>query len=152
MLIYTMKNDKKILIGSMIGGMVFFSLLMAFIGQGNVRQVPIFFKEHMEATIAFRNMDGETKIVGLKGNADVNPTLVMRTGDFAYILNVINQDGVPHMFYVQGLEIYTKALRPGENDTITIFSKKPGTYYYYDRFEEKPLGKIKAVKVGTLLD
>ena len=147
-----MKNDKKILIGSIIGGMVFFSLLMGFIGQGNVRQVPIFFKEHMEATVAFRNIDGETKIIGLKGNADVNPTLVMRTGDFAYILTVINQDTTPHMFYVEGLEVHTRALRPGENDTIIIYSKNPGTYNYYDRFEERPIGKIKAVKVGMLLD
>ena len=147
-----MKNDKKILIGSIIGGMVFFSLIVGFIGQGNIRQVPIFFKEHMESTVAFRNIDGETKIVGMKGNSDVNPTLVMRTGDFAYILTVINQDTVSHMFYVKGLEVHTKVLRPGENDTITIYSKNPGTYDYYDRIEEKQLGNIKAVKVGTLLD
>ena len=147
-----MKNDKKIMICSIIGGMMFFSLLVGFIGQGNIRQVPIFFKEHMEATVAFRNIDGETKIVGLKGNEDTNPTLVMRTGDFAYILTVINQDTTPHMFYVEGLEVHTKALKPGENDTITIYSKNPGTYNYYDRFEEKPIGKIRAVKVGMLID
>ena len=132
-----MKNDKKFLIGAIIGGMIFFSLLVGFIGQGNVRQVPIFFKEHMEATLAFRNIDGKTKIVGLKGNADVNPTLVMRTGDFAYIITVINQDETSHMFYVEGLEVHTKLLRPGENDTIIIYSKNPGTYNYYDRVEEK---------------
>lgn len=147
-----MKNDKKFLIGVIIGGMMFFLLLIGFIGQGNVRQVPIFFKEHMEATVAFRNIDGETKIVGLKGNAGINPTLVMRTGDFAYILTVINQDTMPHMFYVEGLEIHTKTLRPGENDTVTIYSKNPGTYNYYDRVEEKQIGKIKAVKVGMLID
>ena len=145
-----MKNDKKFLIGAIIGGMTFFSLLIGFIGQGNVRQVPIFFKEHMEATIAFRNINGETKIVGLKGNADINPTLVMRTGDFAYILTVTNQDTTPHMFYVEGLEVHTKLLRPGENDTITIYSKNTGIYNYYDRVEEKQMGKIKAVKVGTI--
>lgn len=147
-----MKISKKVLIVSIIGGMIFFSLLVGFISQGNVRHVPIFFKEHMEATIAFRNIDGETKIVGLKGNADINPTLIMRTGDFAYILTVINQDTTPHMFYIDGLEIHTKVLRPGENETITIYSKNPGVYNYYDRFEEKPIGRIKAVKVGTLLD
>ena len=80
-----MKNNKKFLMFSIIGGMVFFSLLVGFIGQGNVKQVPIFFKEYMEATVAFRNIDGETKIVGLKGNTDINSTLVMRTGDFASI-------------------------------------------------------------------
>ena len=149
---HLVKNDKKFLIGAIIGGMIFFSLLVGFIGQGNVRQVPIFFKEHMEATLAFRNIDGETKIVGLKGNADVNPTLVMRTGDFAYIITVINQDETSHMFYVEGLEVHTKLLRPGENDTIIIYSKNPGTYNYYDRVEEKQIGKIKAVKVGMLID
>jgi hypothetical protein len=138
------------LIVSIIGGVIFFFLLIGFIGQGNVRQVPIFLKEKIEATVAFRNIDGETKIIGLKGNAGVNPTLVMRTGDFAYILTVINQDTTPHMFYVEGLEAHTKVLRPGENETITIYSKNPGTYNYYDRFEEKPIGKIKAVKVGTI--
>lgn len=138
------------MIGSIIGGMIFFFLLIGFIGQGNVRQVPIFFKEQIEATVAFRNIDGETKIIGLKGNAEINPTLVMRTGDFAYILTVINQDTIPHMFYVEGLEAHTKVLRSGENETITIYSKNPGIYNYYDRFEEKPIGKIKAVKVGTI--
>jgi hypothetical protein len=145
-----LKNNKKVLIGSIIGGMIFFFLLIGFIGQGNVRQVPIFFKEQIEATVAFRNIDGETKIIGLKGNAEINPTLVMRTGDFAYILTVINQDTIPHMFYVEGLEAHTKVLRSGENETITIYSKNPGIYNYYDRFEEKPIGKIKAVKVGTI--
>ena len=147
-----MKNNKNFLIFSIIGGMVFFSLLVGFIGQGNVRQVPIFFKEHMEATVDFRNIDRETKIVGLKGNADINPTLVMRTGDFAYTLTVINQDATPHMFYVEGLEVHTKLLRPGENDTITIYSKNPSTYNYYDRVEDIQIGKIKAVKVGMLID
>lgn len=40
-----MKNNKKVLIVSIIGIMVFFFLLIGFIGQGNVRHVPIFFKE-----------------------------------------------------------------------------------------------------------
>lgn len=145
-----MKNNKKVLVGSIIGGMIFFFLLIGFISQGNVRHVPIFLKEQIETTISFRNIDGETKIIGLKGNAGVNPTLVMRTGNFAYILTVINQDAIPHMFYVEGLEVHTKVLRPGENETITMYSKNPGTYNYYDRFEEKPIGKIKAVKVGTI--
>ena len=41
MLHYTMKNDKKILIGSLIGGMIFFSLLVGFIGQGNIKAVKV---------------------------------------------------------------------------------------------------------------
>ena len=147
-----MRSDKKILICAIIGGMMFFAFLIQFVGQGNVRQVPIFFKENMKAILAFKNIDGETKIVGLKGNGDTNPTLVMRTGDFAYIITVINQDTSPHMFYVEGLGVFTKKLGFGENDTITLYSKKEGTYKYYDRFEEKPLGIVRAVKVGTLID
>lgn len=56
------------------------------------------------------------------------------------------------MFYIDGLNIHTKLLRAGENDTITIFSKKEGTYNYFDRFENienlHPLGQFKALKVA----
>ena len=79
-----------------------------------------------------------------------------RTGDTAYILTIINQDPAsPHMFYVTGINAHTKILRPGENDTITIYSKSQGTYNYYDRLdagingtEIKPLGQFMAVRVG----
>ena len=75
----------------------------------------------------------------------------MRTGDFAYILTIINQDAVPHMFYVDGLEMHSKLIQPGENDTITLYSKKEGTYNYYDGLDAKnPIGVIKAVKVTAL--
>jgi hypothetical protein len=112
----------------------------------------------VEATVAFRNVNGEVKIVGLKGNTQVNPILVSRTGDTAYILTVINQDpGSLHMFYIDGINAHTKILRSGENDTITIYSKKEGTYNYYDRLDTsasnsvgmKPLGQFKAVKVAA---
>ncbi|MFZ0326829.1 MAG: hypothetical protein WAL66_05945, partial [Nitrososphaeraceae archaeon] len=104
----------------------------------------------------FRNINGNVKVVGLKGITQVNPTLVSRTGDTAYILTIINQDpGSPHMFYVTGITIHTKILRPLENDTITIYSKSQGTYNYYDRLdagitgtEIKPLGQFMAVGVG----
>ena len=142
----------KYIVAALIGAMVVFAFILIFVSQGNVRHVQIFWKETIEATVAFKNIDGELKIVGIKGNGEINPTLVMRTGDYAYILTVINQDTVPHMFYVDGLEAHTKVLGPGENDTITLYSKNEGTYNYYDRFEaERPLGQIKAVKI-TLID
>lgn len=148
-----MQHEKVILIGALAGGMIFFVMIVWFVGEGNIRQVPIFLKEHQEATITFRNIDGVTKIVGLKGNGETNPTLVMRTGDFAYILTVINQDSVPHMLYVDGLAVHTKLIQPGENDTITLYSKEEGTYNYYDQQKGRnPIGVIKAVKVGTLID
>ena len=146
-----MKHEKVLLIGALAGGMIFFIAIVLYVVEGNVRHVQIYLKEHMEATIAFRNIDGLAKIVGLKGNSQTNPTLVMRTGDFAYILTIINQDAVPHMFYVDGLEMHSKLMQPGENDTITLYSKKEGTYNYYDRLDsQNPIGIIKAVKVTAL--
>jgi hypothetical protein len=99
--------------------------------------------------------------VQLKGNMQVNPTLVSRTGDTAYILTVINKTN-PHMFYVDGINAHTKILRYGQNDTITIYSNKEGTYNYYDRLDDTStnnsinnngvkimsLGQFKAVKIG----
>jgi hypothetical protein len=106
--------------------------LLVFISGGAVRHVPIFLKEKIETTVAFRTIDGELKLVGIKGTTQVNPTLLSRTGDTAYILTVINQDKTPHVFYIDGLNMHTKILRPGQNDTITMYSKHEGTYNYYD--------------------
>jgi hypothetical protein len=75
--------------------------------------------------------------------------LLSRTGDTAYILNVINQHTMPHIFYIDGLNMHTKIIRPGENYTITIYSKHEGTCNYYDwPSNGKPLGQFKAVKVA----
>lgn len=137
-----------------------FAMLLVFVSVGGVRHVPITWKEQIWATVAFRNINGEVKVVGLKGNTQVNPILVSRTGDTAYILTVINQDpNSLHIFYIDGINAHTKILRPGNNDTITIYSKKEGTYNYYDRLNTgstssingvkiKPFGQFKAVKVG----
>src|SRR5918994_7938118 len=76
-----------------IGMIAAFAILIFFVGGGGVRHVPITFEERIETTIAFRNIDGETKVVGLKGNTQVNPTLISRTGDdTVYALTVVNQD------------------------------------------------------------
>ena len=141
----------KYIVAALAGGMVVFVFVSVFVSQGNVRHVQIFWKETIEATVAFKNIDGELKIVGIKGNGEINPTLVMRAGDYAYILTVINLDTIPHVFYVDGLEVHTKVLRSGENDTITLYSKNEGTYNYYDRFAaESPIGQIKAVKITSI--
>jgi hypothetical protein len=111
-------------------------------------------------TVSFRNIDGETKVVGITGNTQVNPTLVPRTeADTAYVLTVINMDNSLHMFYIDGLNLHTKILRPGESDTIAIYPKRGGVYDYYDRLAidlEKgttassiyPLGQFMIVKVA----
>ena len=148
-------TDGKLVLFGIMAMLACFAILLIFVSGGGVRHVPITWKEKVEATLVFRNIN-DVKVVGLKGITQVNPTLVSRTGDTAYILTIINQDpGSPHIFYVAGINAHTKILRPGENDTITIYSKNQGTYNYYDRLnagingtEVKPLGKFMAVKVA----
>lgn len=145
-------SERKLVLVAVVGMLVAFAVLLTLVGGGGVRHVPIYWKEKIEATVAFKTIDGQLKVVGIKGNGQINPTLVSRTGDTAYILTVVNEDINPHMFYIEGINVHTKLLRQGQNDTITIFSKKEGTYNYYDRFENVenllPLGQFKAMKVA----
>lgn len=141
-------KDQTIIIIAIISGIVSLVVIIGFIGQGNVRHVEIFYPEKVEQTIAFRDVNGEVKIVGIKGiSEDNNPTLIMRTS-FAYILTVINQGDKHHRLYIEGLNVQTDLLEPGQNDTITILPKDQGTYNYYDLRERlNLLGQIKAVQV-----
>jgi hypothetical protein len=145
-------SERKLVLVAVVGMLVAFAVLLTLVGGGGVRHVPIYWKEKVEATVAFKTIDGQLKVVGIKGNGQVNPTLVSRTGDTAYVLTVVNEDINPHMFYIGGINAHTKLLRLGQNDTITIFSKKEGTYNYYDRFENienlHPPGQFKAMKVA----
>lgn len=145
-------SERKLVLVAVVGMLVAFGVLLISVGVGGVRHVPIYWKEKVEATVTFKTIDGQLKVIGTKGNGQVNPTLISKTGDTAYILTVISKDASPHMFYIDGLNIHTKLLRAGENDTITIFSKKEGTYNYFDRFENienlHPLGQFKALKVA----
>jgi hypothetical protein len=75
-----------------------FAILLIFVSGGGARHVAITWKGKIEATISFRNVDLQVKIVGLKGNVQINPTLVSRTGDTAHILTVINQDQTDRFF------------------------------------------------------
>ena len=45
-----------------------FALSILFIGEGGFRQIPITFNEIIQTTVAFRNIDEETKLVGITGN------------------------------------------------------------------------------------
>ena len=150
-------SEGKLVLFGIIAMIAAFAILLIFVSAGGVRHVPITWKEKVKATIAFRNVAGKVEVVGLKGNTQVNPTLVSRTGETAYILTIINQDpSSPHMFYIDGINAHTKILRPWENDTITIYSKSHGTYNYYDRLNTgidgtgkiKPLGQFMAIKVA----
>ena len=105
-------------------------------------------KTKVEQTIAFRDEGDVVKIVGIKGiGEDNNPTLIMRTS-FAYILTVINQGDKHHRLYIEGFNVQTDLLEPGQNDTITIMPTEEGTFNYYDKRERlNLLGQIKAVEV-----
>ena len=141
-------KDKLIIIIALISGVVALVVIIGFIGQGNIRHVEIFYPEKVEQTIAFQDIDGEVKVVGIKGiGEDDNPTLIMRTS-FAYVLTVINQGDKHHRLYIDGLNVQTDLLEPGQNETITIFPLEEGTYNYYDKRERlKLLGEIKSVQV-----
>lgn len=142
------EEGKLVAIG-IIGGLATLVLFFIFISGGVVRHVPITWKEKIETTIAFRTIDGKLNVIGLVGNSGTNPTLLMRTKDFAMVLTIINQDKTPHMLYIDGLDINSKILEAGENQTITFYSSTEGMYNYYDRLSpsSEPIGQIKAVKV-----
>jgi hypothetical protein len=149
-------SEGRIIAFSVIGMVLVLVISIILIGQGTVRHVPITFKEVIKATVAFKNIGGDVKVVGIIGNTGINPTLVSRTGgDTKYSLTIINEDKQPHMFYIDGLNVHTKLLRYGENDTITIRPDKEGIYNYYDRVSiEKingsiiPIGQFKTLKVA----
>jgi len=142
-------DEGKLVAVALIGGLVALILFFVLINGGLVRHVPITLKEKVETTIAFKTIDGELNVIGIKGNSGTNPTLLMRTRDFAMVLTVINQDKIPHMLYIDGLGVNTKILKARENQTITFYSPTEGTYNYYDRLSSstKAIRQIKAVKV-----
>ena len=132
----------------MVVGILGLSVTIAFVGQGNVRPVEIFWAETVEQTIVFEEIAGETQVRGIKGvSGDSNPTLLSRTS-FAYILTVINNGTTFHRLYIDGFNVQTELLEPGQQDTITIYPDKEGEFTYYDKRENLlPLGKIKIVSV-----
>lgn len=142
----TQKNSKKFLVIGVIAGIVFFGALMGLIGQGTVRHVDIFYPETVRQTVAFRD-DGKTTLVGVKGiGGQNNPTLITRLG-FTYVLTVINEDTSPHTLYIDGLDIETELLEPGEKDIITFTPQSEGIYNYYENQQELLLGQLKVIKV-----
>ncbi|MBM2851626.1 MAG: hypothetical protein HW420_173 [Candidatus Nitrosotenuis sp.] len=143
-----MNSDKKFLIFGMVGGFVALAAIFGYASMGYVRQFNIFWPEEVRQTLEFRNISGETVVVGTVGNAGTNPALIMRTGDFSYILTVKNKDTIPHQLYVDGVDIKTKLLQPEEDDKIIIRSKHDTMFNYYDVSDgKKLLGTIQVVHV-----
>ncbi len=143
-----MHSDKKFIVFTLVGGLAALVILFGFIGQGNIRHVQIFFPEQVQQTVAFKDVNGEVRLVGISGiGGDNNPTLIMRTS-FAYVLTVVNDGDKHHRLYIDGLEVQTDLLKPGEKDTITVYPTEEGTYNYYDKRQDlKLLGQLKAVTV-----
>ncbi len=141
-------SDGMLVIIAVVGCVAAFAVLFIYISGGAVRHVSIFLPEKTENTLAFREIDGQVKLVGIKGIAQVNPTLIMRTGDYSMELTIINEDDQPHMLYIDGVNVSTKFLQPGQQDTISFRSAGEATYNYYDwGTGREPLGQIIAMKV-----
>ena len=141
-------NDKMLIIVAIIGGMLTLAVIIGYVGQGNTRHVTIFWKEKVEQTVIFEDIEGITQIRAIKGvGGEPNPTLLSRTS-FAYILTVINNGTTNHRLYIDGFNVQTDLLNPGEQDTITIIPDREGEFTYYDKRQDiVPLGKIRIVSV-----
>jgi len=109
--------------------------IIGFIGQGNVRHVSIFWQERVEQTVAFEDVNDKVQLQGISGiNGEPNPYLITRTS-FAYILTVVNNGDQHHRLYIEGLDVQTDLLEPGQQETLTIYPDKEGVYKYFDKRE-----------------
>ena len=121
------------IIAGLVAGLVGLGVMIGFIGQGNVRHVEIFWTEKVEQTVVFQDIDGDVQIKAVKGvKGDDNPTLISRTG-FVYVLTVINNGTTQHRLYIDGFNVQTDLLEPGQQDTITFFPEEEGEFTYYDK-------------------
>jgi hypothetical protein len=128
-------QDRKLIIIAIVVGVVGLAAMIGFIGQGNVRHVEIFWQEKVEQTVAFEDINGEVQLRGISGiGGETNPHLISRTS-FAYILTVINNGDKHHRLYIEGLEIQSDLLEPGQQDVITIYPTEEGLYKYFDKRE-----------------
>ena len=138
-----------IIVVAIIVGISVMASSIAFIGGGNIRHVEIFLPEQVKQTVAFQDAGNQVRLVGISGTGEANnPTLVTRVS-FEYVLTVINQGDKHHRLYIEGLDIQTDLLAPGQSDTITIIPTEERTYNYYDKKDRlELLGQIKAVYVS----
>lgn len=123
-------------------------MIVGFVGQGNVRQMQIFWPETVRQTVSFEEINGTVQLRGISGiGGEPNPILVSRT-QFIYILTIINNGKENHRLYIDGLDVQTDLLKPGQKGTITIRPQKEGIYNYYDNVDDlKMLGQLKIVTV-----
>lgn len=141
-------NEKRFVIVGLAVGLVALASFVVVIGQGSVRHVEIFWPEKVEQTVAFKEVDGDVRLVGISGTAeDNNPSLIVRMG-FAYVLTVENHGDRHHRLYIDGFNVQTDLLEPGQSDTIVIYPDREGLYNYYDKRQDlKLLGQLRSVQV-----
>jgi len=141
-------KNKSLIIIALLIGVVAFAGMIAFIGQGNVRHVSIFWQEKVEQSVGFEDIDGQVQLRGISGvGGDPNPHLITRTS-FAYLLTVVNNGDKHHRLYIEGLEVQTDLLEPGQQETITIYPTEEGIYKYFDKREKlEHLGFLEVVTV-----
>ena len=141
------KNTFLVIFGLVTGVLVLASII-GFIGQGNVRHVEIFWEERVEQTVVFEDVDGKVRLQGIVGvGGEPNPNLITRTS-FAYVLTVINNGDKHHRLYIEGFNVQTDLLEPGQQDIIIIYPDKEGYYKYFDKRQElEYLGSLQVVTV-----
>ena len=117
-------KNKLFVVVVILVGITAFAGMMAFIGQGNVRHVEIFWQERVEQTVSFEDVDGQVQLQGISGvDGEPNPYLITRN-NFAYLLTVINNGDTQHRLYIEGLDVQTDLLDVGEQETLTIYPNK----------------------------
>ncbi|MBI5859222.1 MAG: hypothetical protein HZB73_00455 [Nitrosarchaeum sp.] len=130
-----MSKDRFVILIAIVVGVVALVGMIVFIGQGNVRHVPIAWQERIEQTIAFEDIGGQVQLKGISGvDGEPNPHLVTRI-NFVYILTVINNGDKQHRLYIEGLNVETNLLEPGQVDVLKIYPTKEGIYKYYDKLQ-----------------
>lgn len=60
-------EGSRIIVAVLVGCLAFFALIAVFVGEGFVRQVPIFWNEEVHATVAFRTAGPTCKWLALSG-------------------------------------------------------------------------------------
>lgn len=143
-----LSKDKTLILVAILVGVISLGAMIAFVGQGNMRHVSIFWQERVEQTVAFEDVDGKVQLQGISGiGGEPNPNLITRTS-FAYVLTVMNNGDKNHRLYIEGLNVQTDLLEPGEQETIIIYPDKEGVYKYFDKREYlEHLGSVKVVTV-----
>ena len=128
-------KDKTLIIIAIVVGVVALAAMIGLVGQGNVRHVSIFWQERVEQTVAFEDVDGKVQLQGISGvGGEPNPYLITRTS-FAYLLTVVNNGDKHHRLYIEGLDVQTNLLEPGQQEILTIYPETEGVYKYFDKRE-----------------